>query len=201
MLKRKTQEQKVDDLEKIVEEPSDYTEHAENIRTSVETPKRKSDFCSPRKIKRSAIKTKDSRAEEAYEILKDTVKNRSFRDASTIYGEHIASKHRTYSQYTRNVIEHLIGNILFDADMGKYNAPATVPIPSPSPTDSSCSQYDQNLSYPRSICSSAPSPSNASTTYNQPSYINTPYQQPQTDTTTSLAPLVDYINTFNDVEN
>lgn len=98
MLQRNTQEQEVDDLEKIVEEPSDYTEHAENIRTSVETPKRKSDFCSPRKIKRPAIKTKNSRAEETYEILKDTVKSRSFRDASTIYGEHIASKHRTYSR-------------------------------------------------------------------------------------------------------
>lgn len=87
--------------------------------------------------------------------------------------------------------------------MGKYNAPATVPIPSPSPTDSSCSQYDQNLSYPQSICSSAPSPSpsNASTTYNQPTYINTPYQQPQTNTTTPLAPLIDYINTFSDVDN
>lgn len=41
-------------------------------------------------------------------------------DDSTIFGELVARKLRKYNTRTRNVAEHMISNILFDADMGKY---------------------------------------------------------------------------------
>lgn len=64
----------------------------------------------------------DQRADEAYAILKNAVNNE--RDASTVFGEYVATKHRKYSCYTKNVIEHLINTILYDADMGKYDDPS-----------------------------------------------------------------------------
>lgn len=191
----------------------------------METPKQKSGFRSPRGVKRPAIKT---RTEEAYEILQETVKSRSLRDASTIYGEHIATKHRSYSQHTKNVIEHLIGNILFRADMGQYERhvspcpqqtaasqathtfiPSQTPIPSPSPTDSLYTHYDQHSSSSQSTYSAVPSPSsNSSSTYDQHTSV---HQQSQSYTAIppSLsqilistkpdepeASLIHYINTF-----
>nr|CAI5870098.1 unnamed protein product [Callosobruchus analis] len=50
----------------------------------------------------------------------DSVENRKARDESTFFGEHVAAKHRKYSQYTKSVVEHLITHILFKADMGCY---------------------------------------------------------------------------------
>lgn len=72
-------------------------------------------------------KESKSRADEAYNILKETLLNRSanVRDESTIYGEHVAAKHRKYSAHTRSVVEHIIGNILFKADMGKFDPKIT----------------------------------------------------------------------------
>lgn len=53
---------------------------------------------------------------------KTGVAMKNTRDDSTIYGEHIAWKHRKYSDHTKSVIEHLIGDILFNADMGHYES-------------------------------------------------------------------------------
>lgn len=64
----------------------------------------------------------DERADEAYTILKNAVNNK--KDASAVFGDYIASKHRKYSSYTKNVIEHAINTILYEADMGKYNDPS-----------------------------------------------------------------------------
>lgn len=65
----------------------------------------------------------DDRADEAYAILKESVNKP--RDASTVFGEYVATKHRQYSAYTKNLVEHAINNILFEADMGKYD-PSTL---------------------------------------------------------------------------
>ncbi|KAK0080296.1 hypothetical protein PV325_000147 [Microctonus aethiopoides] len=53
---------------------------------------------------------------------KTGVAMRNARDDSTIYGEHVAGKHRKYSDHTKSIIEHLIGDILFNADMGHYES-------------------------------------------------------------------------------
>lgn len=92
--------------------------------------------------KRVPANIPNTRSEEAYQILKDTVANRNLRDDSTIYGEHVASKHRKYSAHTQSVVEHLIGNILFNADMRQYEP--VVPSASPAPTQHSSTMQEQH---------------------------------------------------------
>lgn len=48
------------------------------------------------------------------------------RDSSEIFGEHIALKHRKYTDRTKCIVEHLISNILFKADMGEYENASTI---------------------------------------------------------------------------
>lgn len=105
--------------------------------------------------KRVPANIPNTRSEEAYQILKDTVANRNLRDGSTIYGEHVASKHRKYSAHTQSVVEHLIGNILFNADMGKYE-----PSVSPAVTEHSSTMHDQHSlsSASDNYSSNAPTP-------------------------------------------
>lgn len=81
------------------------------------------------------------RSEETYQILTDAVTNRNLRGGSTIYGEHVASKHRKYSVYTQSVVEHLIGNILFNADICKYE-PGVVTLVSAALTEHSSTVHD-----------------------------------------------------------
>ncbi|XP_036327425.1 uncharacterized protein LOC118740034 [Rhagoletis pomonella] len=50
------------------------------------------------------------------------------RDVSDVFGEYVATKHRKYSDHVKNVIEHQIAQILFDADMGTYNPGTTTTI-------------------------------------------------------------------------
>lgn len=71
-------------------------------------------------------KLEDERADEAYTILKNGVNEQ--KDASTVFGDYIATKHRKYSRYTQNVIEHLINTIMFEADMGKYDDPSATSL-------------------------------------------------------------------------
>lgn len=43
-------------------------------------------------------------------------------DRFDTYGQHIANKLRTYTTKAEVIVEHLINNILFEADMGQYDA-------------------------------------------------------------------------------
>ncbi|XP_054007409.1 uncharacterized protein LOC128891708 [Hylaeus anthracinus] len=96
-------------------------EKATSSAASNKIEKRK-EFASPRKLllKRKKF-IQDPQMERAYRIIEETVSKRTARDASTIFGEHVTMKHRSYNRHTQSVVEHLISNILFDADMGKYN--------------------------------------------------------------------------------
>lgn len=67
---------------------------------------------------RKIVREEDQRVDEAYNILKSTVAKREVRDASSVFGEYVAGKHHSYSDKTKCVVEHMINNILFDADMG-----------------------------------------------------------------------------------
>lgn len=85
-------------------------------------------FKSPNKLQRRKSNTFDQRAEEAYNNMQEALKRRRERDQSTTFGEHVSNKHRSYSSRTKCVVEHLISNILFDADIGKYeNYPFITP--------------------------------------------------------------------------
>ncbi|CAH1104377.1 unnamed protein product [Psylliodes chrysocephalus] len=79
-------------------------------------------FQSP-KPKRNKISTKNSnsRAEEAYLILKETVAcPQEPADPCSVYGAHVGNKLKTYSPRTRVEVEHAINQILYAADRGKY---------------------------------------------------------------------------------
>lgn len=60
-------------------------------------------------------------------MLKETISNQNDRDESSVFSEHIAKKHRKYSANTKSTVEHLISNILYAADMGKYDDPNFTP--------------------------------------------------------------------------
>ena len=45
------------------------------------------------------------------------------RDASDTFGEHVAAKHRQYVNYVKSYVEHAVSQVLFEADMGKYDPP------------------------------------------------------------------------------
>jgi hypothetical protein len=45
----------------------------------------------------------------------------SERDSCDIFGEYVATELRKYNERTRSIVQHLIHNILFDADMKKLN--------------------------------------------------------------------------------
>ncbi|KAJ8889170.1 hypothetical protein PR048_008664 [Dryococelus australis] len=62
----------------------------------------------------------DPRIQAAVQVM-SSLSKRKERDASDIFGEHVAAKHRTYNDHIRSVVEHEIGHISFNADMGKYN--------------------------------------------------------------------------------
>lgn len=43
-------------------------------------------------------------------------------DSCAIYSQHVANKLRSYSNKTRAQVEHAINNILFEADIGRYDS-------------------------------------------------------------------------------
>lgn len=70
-----------------------------------------------------APKAKRSRKEDpqvlkAFNIMEKSIE----RDAAGVYGEHVAMKLRSYDSHTFSIVQHLINNTLFNADMGKYKS-------------------------------------------------------------------------------
>ncbi|KAK7578149.1 hypothetical protein V9T40_010354 [Parthenolecanium corni] len=59
-------------------------------------------------------------------ILFNMLKKLRKRDSCDVYGEHVAMKLRNYSERTRSIVQHLVNNILFEADMGKFNDVSTL---------------------------------------------------------------------------
>lgn len=78
-----------------------------------ERPKR---FASPKKKKK--IKTdEDPRVDEVYSILKTYTEKKKLKDNATTYGEHVANKLRSYSDFIHLSTEHKINCILHESDM------------------------------------------------------------------------------------
>lgn len=64
----------------------------------------------------------DQRLEEAFNILNRPYPTSRALDDWSIYGEHVGNKLRGYSKKASSIVQHLINNLLFEADMGKYDA-------------------------------------------------------------------------------
>lgn len=64
----------------------------------------------------------DQRLDEAFEILKNPYPITSAPDEWSAFGQYVSSKLRGYSKQTSSIVQHLINNTLFEADMGKHAA-------------------------------------------------------------------------------
>lgn len=100
------------------------------ILTTEEAPRQKM-FIAPKRAHSPPAKTEmpaekktiveDSRIEHAYSILKDSLAKKAARDKNNVFAEYVALKLKGYSNQTRNIVEHQISNILFEADMGNFD--------------------------------------------------------------------------------
>ncbi|XP_066263077.1 transcription factor Adf-1-like [Euwallacea similis] len=64
----------------------------------------------------------NSKIDETTNILKSVASNKQLKaDECNVYGRHVANKLRSYTKRTRNMVQHYINNILFNADMGQYD--------------------------------------------------------------------------------
>lgn len=93
----------------------------------------------PRKKRRLNPEQNDNDAmlQEAFKILKDCTGSQS-TDPYFTFGQHIANELRKYDQRTLAHVKQAINNIIFEADMGKYNygsytttSPYSTTTPSP----------------------------------------------------------------------
>ncbi|XP_050064604.1 uncharacterized protein LOC126553492 [Aphis gossypii] len=72
----------------------------------------------PPKKKKNQVS--DKCIEEAIEILKRPYPTAPTPDEWSVYGQHLANKLRKYTPHTSSIVQHYFNNILFEADMGKY---------------------------------------------------------------------------------
>jgi hypothetical protein len=77
-------------------------------------------------------------AEEAYEVMNSMVKSQENGDEYNVFGEIVVCKIRKLPiDYSKSTVQHLINNILYDAELGKYNNPPQ--------------QYNFNMLYSQSL--------------------------------------------------
>lgn len=74
----------------------------------------------PKKKKKTNLV--DEHLQEAFDILKRPYPTSTAPDEWSIYVEHVGNKLRGYPKQTAYIVQHLINNLLFEADMGKYDA-------------------------------------------------------------------------------
>lgn len=75
---------------------------------------------------KSQNKTKCSAKDELLTIMRDIHGEKSVRDQYTLFGEQIGMQIRDLpTPYSRKVVKQIINNVLFDAEMGKYDYPST----------------------------------------------------------------------------
>lgn len=132
-------------------------------------------FKRPKK-KRSTQKPKgeaEERQEEAYMFLKE-LQQKKTKDQFSIFGEHVACKIRGLkTEFAQNTVEHLIGNILWDASNGKYDHPYTYNGP-------------PQVHMPTATASLGASPFSSSVTLSSPEYAPSPLPQTLSSTGTEV---------------
>lgn len=83
--------------------------------------------------KRNKIELSSNSSPKTDETIKSL--NRSLsEDSCATYAAHVANKLRSYTQQVRVQVEHAINNILYEADIGKYNNTNSVERLKMSPT-------------------------------------------------------------------
>lgn len=128
--------------------PSSASSKSSHYSTS-KIPKHKS-ISSREKQMKNKTKTDDEQ-QEAFAIMKTIFQNKMERDGFHIFGELVSNKLRNLkTEYARNTVEHMISNILFEANMGKYDYPPQYPQSRP---QSSLSDFRS------SVCTPITSPS------------------------------------------
>ncbi|XP_018579229.1 uncharacterized protein LOC108917222 [Anoplophora glabripennis] len=115
--------------------------------------KRRKLFASPKPVFKIQAH-EDPRIDTALDILqtiKEKKQIRTEKNECVLFGEYLASQLMKFDDHTRAIVKHSIGNILFDAEMGRYRkgqdlfpnrTPVMTSTHSPTPTAVSPS-YDQ----------------------------------------------------------
>lgn len=100
-----------------------------------ERPKR---FSSSKQKKKKIKTDEDPRVDEVYSILKTYAEKNKVKDKATTYGEHVANKLRSYTDFIRLNTEHKINCILHESDMLmlQQNNQTDYPIHFPGPSSS-----------------------------------------------------------------
>lgn len=146
------------------------------------------------KKKPVAKNTTDKRCEEIYSMIKSVHHDRQERktqpDDFDIFGEIVARKLRNLpTRYAQITIEHQINNLLYEAELGKYNEPPQtshvhqelsqyVRLPTVSPASSSISQSYSNPSSIQSYSQLASVQSLPNSTTTDHSSISQTYSNP-----------------------
>ncbi|CAI6376200.1 unnamed protein product [Macrosiphum euphorbiae] len=73
--------------------------------------------------KKKKTQVSDKCIEDAIEILKRPYPTLSTPDDWSVYGQHLANKLRKYTPHASSIVQHYFNNILFEADMGKFDLP------------------------------------------------------------------------------
>ncbi|XP_063919880.1 uncharacterized protein LOC135134921 isoform X2 [Zophobas morio] len=113
--------------------PSEPTENGPEDVPVLSTENVKSPRGRPPKPKKMKHDKGDTQLNEALQLLKDTHNRYTMSqsqlpaDRFNIFSPHVAAKLRTYTPRTQVYVEHAINNILFEADIGYYDTPATNP--------------------------------------------------------------------------
>lgn len=107
----------------------------------------------------SSQKTHQSKATETLPVMKDIQGHRALKDQYTAFGEHVGMRIRDISSpYAKTIVKHLISNILFEAELGKYNNPNSFLLPHLQPTHNVPHLTMSSFSYP-TVPESVASPS------------------------------------------
>lgn len=183
-------------------------EHTDELNTSSITAKEKGTIKDTKKTSEKATinkayKQKDMsqnierRNQEVYNIVTSLQKDRLERshnkpDKFDIIGELVAQKLRSLpTPYAQCTVEHLIHNLLYDAEMGQYNEPRKPPVTQVQsqmeeflrfPTGSSGSSYSNPLSVNTNLHSTQPN-SKTQHFYANPSSTDTQHSYPNPSST------------------
>nr|CAI5821195.1 unnamed protein product [Callosobruchus analis] len=136
------------------------------------TRKRKLFLSPKRKLPLKKKSTEDDpRVAYAYDMLKNITETP--KNECTTFGEHIATKLAKFKDPVRSVVIYKINNIIFDAEIGKYNNYIdNIGVNEPSSPSSAHFGHKSNFNYSRRAYNSENLPSpNSNYNYSHSSYI------------------------------
>ena len=143
-------------------------------------------FLSPKRHQGKKREQEDPRLSAAYNILQNVAN--APKDECSTFGKHVATKLKKFDDRVRSVVMHLMNNIIFDAEMGKYNNYGHSSVQTPPPYAQEPSAYVHTLS--------------PSSTYSAHSIQSQGLSNSQfSDSQSSLTPLQNDVHSFDDANN